>query len=392
MESMLGKFPLANRPKMTRRKRKNLNLAPGASSAASTERTRKGGNSPTTEPTYDLVDTAPGSSSSSAARSPTTSLSGSGPDRRPRGIHQGRKRGGNPYNWLPANDHPSSPTTDETLPTTPRSDMSSTFSVSSSPRPSFQQPQSPVYGRRNAVSAGPLGTQFGFPPDTGPDTLRPASAPLISAHTWPMSTIEGAQRFSEPASGGLVHTRSGGALGPRSQMSLNQHTSAEYGQSTFEAPQTAISYDLDQQPYYATSNYRPSHSFDHSSSFRAGSPPLAGQTFSWQNFQLPYSSGAIAEHCPIAPSDNFSSGSPGSITGFPNMTSTAYNELNFSANEGSQEPFFNLSNTYAPPMADLGTGNHSRGISSDTRRVSAQSPQEPTSLSKLAFSRTPSTQ
>ncbi|CAE6525810.1 unnamed protein product [Rhizoctonia solani] len=390
MESMFGKFPLANRPKMTRRKRKNLSLAPGASSAASTTRTRKGGNSPTTEPTSGSVDTAPGPSSSTA-QSPTASLSGSGPQRRSKGIHQGRKRGGNHYNWLPTNDHPSSPTTDETLPITPRSDMSSTFSVSPSPRPSFQQPQSPVYERRNAVSAGPLGTQFGFLPGTGADTFAPTSAPLIPAHTWPGSAVEGSQRFPESASGGLIHTRSDGALGPRSQMTLNQRTGAEYGQPTFEAPQAAVSYDPDQRPYYDMTNYQPSHSFDRSSGIRTDSPLLAGQTFPWRDYQLPYSSGTTAGHRPNALNDNFNFSSPSVITGFPDMTPTAY-ESYLSANEGIQEPFFDLPNAYAPLVADLGTGIYLQGISSDTRRVSAQDPQDPTSLANLAFSRTPSTQ
>ncbi|CAE7212124.1 unnamed protein product [Rhizoctonia solani] len=379
MESMFGKFPLANRPKMTRRKRKNLNLAPGAP----TNGTRRGGNSPTTEPTNNPVDTMPSRSLASHAEP----SQGSGPHRRAKGIHQSRKlkRGGNHYSWIPANDPLSSPTTEEMLPVTPRSDMSSTFSVSPSPRPSFGRPESPIYERRNAVSAGPHNTHFGFLSGTGFNGFAPASARLIPTHTWPMSTVEETQRFPEPALGGLVQTQSEGALDPHNQALLSQPTpSPGYNLPGFGTPQIVAAYDPNQHlnpTNYATSNYQPIHSFQSSSS-RTDLPFLAEQTFTWQDAPI-YASGTMSEYPSVNPNDNFSFGLTSTTAGLPDIPYTTHNGSYFSVGGISQAHFLGIPNTYAsPPMPGLSDENHLQSLSSDTRRPS---------LANLAFPHTHST-
>ncbi|KAJ1301577.1 hypothetical protein OPQ81_008825 [Rhizoctonia solani] len=344
----------------------------------STER----GSSPTTEPKNNSADAAP-SASSSMTRGTAASLSRSGVHRTIKSTYQGRKRGGDHYTWLPSSDHPSSPTTDETLPTTPQSDMSSTFSVSSSPQPSFQQPRSPIYERRNAVSAGPHHTDFGFLSCTVPASSVPTSSPLIPTPTWPMSTAEEVQRFPEPIAGELVHTRSDSALGTYGQ-TLNQHTNVG---SIPEIPQIAFPLGSNQQSgltNYAASVYQHSHCVYRPPNTHIGSSLLAGQTPPWQNFQSIYPSGSMAAHFQVAPNDNFSLESPSTSTVLPD-TYANYNPLCSSVDETNNGHFFGLSGTYAPPPMTDAVTSHLRGISPSTRGASAQSPQEQLSLAHLTF-------
>ncbi|CAE6465666.1 unnamed protein product [Rhizoctonia solani] len=384
MESMFGKFPLANRPKMTRRKRKNLNLAPGAPSAASTSGTRRGGNSPTTEPANNSADMAP-SRSSYTERRPTVPHSSSGPDRRAKGTQQSRRlrRGGNPYSWMPSNDNPSSPTTEETLPITPRSDMSSTFSFSPSPGPSSQRPQSPIHRRRNAVSAGPQRTDFGFLTGSG---FAPASAPLMPTQTWPtMSTTEGAQRLPESTLGGLVQTRSDGALEHRSQ-ALSHIPNAEHTQVTFGAPQIAISFNS-HPTNYATSNYQPSHSFGQPSNSRIDSS-LAEQTF-WPDFTSTHTSYATAQGHSVTPSVNISLGS----LDHPNTAYVDYSAPYTSVNETGQAHILGLPDSdVLSSMVNPSTESYLQDFSYAFRRIPGRPSQEAISLASLAFNHTSPTQ
>ncbi|KAL5639204.1 hypothetical protein ACGC1H_006644 [Rhizoctonia solani] len=386
MESMFGKFPLANRPKMTRRKRKNLNLTPGASTSGP----QRGGNSPTTEPMNDSVDTTP-RISYLALQSSTATTGGVGPARRTRGVRQTRrlKRGGDPYNnWVISNDTLSSPTTEEALPVTPRSDMSSTFSISPSPRPAFGRPDSPIYERRNAVSAGPHSASYGFLSSTEFDGFAPASTPLIPTHTWLMSTGEVSQRFPEPILPGLVQTRSEGALNPHNQAFLNQPSSSiGYNPSALGVPQAQIAVPYDPNPpsnlsSYATSNYQDIRSFNQSSS-RIGSF-LAEQTLPWQDFSPAYPSGTMTEHHSLNPNNTFSSGPPTAASGLSGMSYTTYDGPYSGVNGTNQVHFFSPPHAYAPPpMVDLNTESHLQSISPDTRMPS---------LASLAFNRTGSTQ
>ncbi|CUA69674.1 hypothetical protein RSOLAG22IIIB_04053 [Rhizoctonia solani] len=368
---------------MTRRKRKNLNLAPGALTSG----THRGGNSPTTEPINDSTDATPRIGGLSLAPQSSTSPTGtSGPHRRAKGVQQTRrlKRGGNPYTWMPPNDPLSSPTTEEALPITPRSDMSSTFSVSPSPRPSFGRPQSPIYERRGAVSAGPHNTTYGFLPGAGFDGVASASAPLIPAHTWPTSTVEDYHRFPEPAIGELVQTRSEGALEPQNQVYLNQPApSTGYNLSELGIPQITVPYDpnrVSEPTNYSTPNYQ--HVHYQPSTSRIDSSFLAEQAFPWQGFSQAYPSGTMTNHS-VNPND-FSLELPGAATNITDTYYTAHNGPYYDLNGYAQVHFFGSPHTYdLPPMADLGTDARVQRFASDTRRPS---------LANLAFSHTHSTQ
>ncbi|CEL53849.1 hypothetical protein RSOLAG1IB_06630 [Rhizoctonia solani AG-1 IB] len=277
MESMCGKFPLANRPKMTRRKRKNLNLAPGASSTTSNI-SQRGGSSPTTEPVDALEGAVTGMSS--CTQSPVASLSVPGPHRRAKGTKQARKRGGNPYSWMSSNDNPSSPTTDEALPITPRSVISSTFSASPPPQAS-QLPQSPIFGRRNAISAGPRETQFELLPDTRTASFAPISAPLIPTHTWPHTMVEEAWRSSGQTLGRFICTRSDGTVGAHDQ-AFNHRPNAELGQPSLGAPTSQLALPYGPNPSYTVDgsvSNAPGHYFNQSSGARTTPSSLAGYTF-----------------------------------------------------------------------------------------------------------------
>ncbi|KAH7334415.1 hypothetical protein B0J17DRAFT_708760 [Rhizoctonia solani] len=377
MESMFGKFPLANRPKMTRRKRKNIHLAPGASSAASASGTRRGGNSPTMEPANNSADMPP-IGSSYTGRNTTVAHPTSGAHRRVKGTQQSRrlKRGANPYNsWMPPDDNPSSPTTEETLPVTPQSDMSSTFSFSPSPGPSSRRPQSPVHRRRNAVSAGPQRTDFGFPTGSG---FAPASAPLISTPTWPMSGTVGAQRHPQPTPGGLVQTRSDGALEPRSQP-VGHVSNAGYSQNANGAPQITVSFNS-HLTNNATPSYQPSRSFNQLSSSHTDSSFLAEQAFPWPDFPPTYPPNTTAQHHSFAPGDSFSLGSSSANTGYSDMAYVNYNEPYLGANETDQTHILGLSDSY-----DLSTENHIHDFSFAIRRTPGRPSQEAISLASLAF-------
>ncbi|CAE6412687.1 unnamed protein product [Rhizoctonia solani] len=378
MESMCGKFPLANRPKMTRRKRKNLNLAPGASSTTP-DRPQRGGSSPTMEPVNTLAGAVAGTSSST--QNPVTSLSVPGPHRRAKGTKKARKRGGNPYSWMPLNDNPSSPTTDEAPPITPQSDMSSTFSVSPSPR-SSQPPRSPVLERRNAVSAGPRSTQFGLLSDAGSGRPTSHSAPLIPTHTWPQTMPEEARQFRGPTLGGLAHTQSDGTLGVHSQ-AFDQRMSTDHNQPSFGASPC----DLHRLSY--STNYtmldtpnQPNQSFDQSSSVRADSLPPAGQTLYWQGFPLMYPSIATAEHSSII-DNSFNPGSSSTLTGPLNIAAIACNGLYSGVDENHVFDSFGLVPLVS---ADRNAENHSQGVPANTRQTPVRSPHgEGRSLASSAF-------
>ncbi|KAF8756241.1 hypothetical protein RHS01_04807 [Rhizoctonia solani] len=355
MESMCGKFPLANRPKLTRRKRKNLSLTPGAS-ITMPDRPRRGGSSPTTEPTNTSEETITGTSSTTQASS--TFLSVPGPHRRAKGTKQSRKRGGNPYIWMSSDDNHSSPTTDEALPITPHSDVSSTFSAS--PPLSARPLQSPVFGRRNAISAGPRGAQIGHFP---------------------------AMSFD-----GLAHTQSDGALSTHSRI-LDQRTGAEYNQPNLGLPQNILPYDISQSSSYSTTFMRPvvpgqsCQLFDQPSGDRT-EPSLPTQTLIWQDFTSNHPPINGAENYRITNS-NFDPELPNAMLP-PNIVTTGYGGSYVNVN--SPNPEFSSSRLSTESMATFMAGpdteSPSQGISMGPYQVPTPSSHENVhSLASLAFKR-----
>ncbi|KAF8711741.1 hypothetical protein RHS03_01484, partial [Rhizoctonia solani] len=384
MESMCGKFPLANRPKLTRRKRKNLSLTPGAS-ITMPDRPRRGGSSPTTEPTNTSEETITGTSSTTQASS--TFLSVPGPHRRAKGTKQSRKRGGNPYSWMSSDDNPSSPTTDEALPITPHSDMSSTFSAS--PPLSARPLQSPVFGRRNAISAGPRGAQIGFLPE-GP-SYSPAGGPLVPTSTWPQMT-GGPSHFPAMSFDGLAHTQSDGALSTHSRV-LDQRIGAEYNQPNLGLPQNILPYDISQSSSYSTTFMRPvvpgqsCQLFDQPSGDRT-EPSLPTQTFIWQDF--------TSNHPPINGAENYRTTNsnfdpelPNAMLP-PNIVTTGYGGSYVNVN--SPNPEFSSSRLSTESMATFMAGpdteSPSQGISMGPYQVPTPSSHGNVhSLASLAFKR-----
>ncbi|ELU39852.1 hypothetical protein AG1IA_06133 [Rhizoctonia solani AG-1 IA] len=330
MESMCGKFPLANRPKLTRRKRKNLSLTPGAS-ITMPDRPRRGGSSPTTEP----ANIAP---------------------------------------WL-TKDNPSSPTTDEALPITPHSDMSSTFSAS--PPLSARPLQSPVFGRRNAISAGPRGAQIGFLPEGR--SYSPAGGPLVPTSTWPQMT-GGPSHFPAMSFDGLAHTQSDGALSTHSRV-LDQRIGAEYNQPNLGLPQNILPYDISQSSSYSTTFMRPvvpgqsCQLFDQPSGDRT-EPSLPTQTFIWQDFTSNHPPINGAENHRITNS-NFDPELPNAMLP-PNIVTTGYGGSYVNVN--SPNPEFSSSRLSTESMATFMAGpdteSPSQGISMGPYQVPTPSSHE----------------
>ncbi|KAF8745187.1 hypothetical protein RHS02_01407, partial [Rhizoctonia solani] len=384
MESMCGKFPLANRPKLTRRKRKNLSLTPGAS-ITMPDRPRRGGSSPTTEPTNTSEETITGTSSTTQASS--TFLSVPGPHRRAKGTKQSRKRGGNPYSWMSSDDNHSSPTTDEALPITPHSDVSSTFSAS--PPLSARPLQSPVFGRRNAISAGPRGAQIGFLPEGR--SYSPAGGPLVPTSTWPQM-MGGPSHFPAMSFDGLAHTQSDGALSTHSRI-LDQRTGAEYNQPNLGLPQNILPYDISQSSSYSTTFMRPvvpgqsCQLFDQPSGDRT-EPSLPTQTFIWQDFTSNHPPINGAENSRITNS-NFDPEPPNAMLP-PNIVTTGYGGSYVNVN--SSNPEFSSSRLSTESMATFMAGPDTESPSQGTSMGPYQVPTPSShgnvhSLASLAFKR-----
>jgi hypothetical protein len=224
------------------------------------------------------------SASSPTAPHPSESSSGIGPIRRTTRIKRSRN-GQDHYNsWIPQEvstpgngsvnalklslltepkGQLSPPATESTLPVTPQSSASSTFSISPSPVPSMPSPHPPLYARRGAVSVGPNNSSLGFFHDTASDHQSPA--PLAPTLTWPFSSeqaqfVQNYMGYGEPDS-----TLRNDIISPAGQIVPGQFANAGFAQPGAEISLANAIHQTNQQfdsIQHRSFNTQTSHSFD----------------------------------------------------------------------------------------------------------------------------------